>query len=224
MTDTFTPYVKAHGIAGLHFWFMTQEAMDWYDPLKPYTKLEYEWVRDNVVLRGQTIIDAGCHHGNYSVLFGEAAALFCVDPHNGNCAITRTNLELNHIKGEVCQCAIMAYNGECGFNGQSNGRVGAGKPVACVTLDTICSRANVVKLDVEGAEFFILPDAIDDMPRVHTWIVEVHPTDGNPNDLIRGFHEKDYEVLKVDRNLMEVVPIAEATDWTSHATIIARRK
>lgn len=40
----FYPYIKPLGVGGLDFFFANEEAQAWYDPLKPYTKLEYEWV------------------------------------------------------------------------------------------------------------------------------------------------------------------------------------
>ena len=63
---------KKHGIDNLLFIFSNKEAYDWYYPLKPYTLLEYKWVRDNLVLEGKQVIDAGCHHGNYAIVFKPA--------------------------------------------------------------------------------------------------------------------------------------------------------
>ena len=220
----FEPFTAQHGINGLRFHYSTQEAVDWYYPLKPYTLIEYEWVRKHVRIYRSRIIDAGCHHGNYSVLFGGHRGLFCVDANPRNCDITDINLRLNGITGEVLNCAVWNYDGEVLFNGASNGRVGVGNPVRACKLSTICELAEVVKLDVEGSEFKILPDAIDEMKLVHTWIVEVHPTDGDPHALTMQFVNRGWEVLKVDRNIMGVVPYADSTAWTSHATIIARRQ
>lgn len=220
----FEPFTAPHGISNLRFHYATPEAVDWYYPLKPYTLLEYEWVKKNVRLYRSKIIDAGCHHGNYSVLFGGNKGLFCVDANASNCDITRINLNLNGIPGEVMNCAVWNYDGEVLFNGLSNGRVGSGNPIRAVKLSTICQFAEVVKLDVEGSEFRILPEAIDEMGAVHTWIVEVHPTDGDAHELTMEFINRGWEVLKVDRNIMGVVPYEQSTPWTSHATIIARRK
>ena len=210
MTDgrMFEPYIIPHGITGLSFFVANEQGEDWYAPLKQYTLLEYEWVRDNVKMPG-VVIDAGCHHGNYAVVFDHW--VYCVDAHSSNCDITKVNLALNRRNGTVINCAVADHDGEVLFNGQPNGRIGSGRPVESRKLHTICKRANVVKLDVEGAEFGILPGAIDEMEKVHTWIVEVHPTDGDPHALTMEFINRGWEVLKVDRDIMAVVPYAQST-------------
>ena len=220
----FEPFTDKHGIGNLRFHFATQEAVDWYYPLKPYTLLEYEWIKANVRTYRAKVIDAGSHHGNYSVLFGGHRGLFCVDANPQNCDITELNLKLNGIPGEVINCAVWGYDGEVLFSGASNGQVGYGYPVRACKLSTICQFAEIVKLDVEGSEFSILPAAIDEMGLVHTWIVEVHPAQGDPHALMMEFVNRGWEVLKVDRDIMGVVPYAESMPWTTHATIIARRK
>ena len=51
----FEPYVGSLDIEGIsgRFFYATPQAKEWYDPIKPYAKLEYEWVIDNVSLEGQ---------------------------------------------------------------------------------------------------------------------------------------------------------------------------
>jgi FkbM family methyltransferase len=229
---SFEPYVKTLDIRGIggRFLFATPQAKAWYDPLKPYAKLEYEWVIENVPLKGQKILDAGAHHGQYSVVFALAAAppaqLVAVDPYPMNCALTELNLLLNGVNATIEECAVAATNGEVHFERQSNGQIIAegGFIVPARTLDSLLPDADVIKLDVEGAEYSILPAAIDSLPSAHTWIVEIHPI-GNPHpdQLITLFQERGYEVFYVNRDSNVVEPYRLNTDWKIHSTVFARR-
>ena len=45
----------------MRFFFATAEAGSWYDPVKPYTQLEYEWLAANLDLREDIVVDVGTH-------------------------------------------------------------------------------------------------------------------------------------------------------------------
>ena len=102
------------------FFFATSQASEWYDPLKPYAKLEYEWVIQNIPLKNQAIIDAGAHHGQYSVVFAlgaeHASQLISVDPHPMNCLLTEINLLLNQAKPQIEQSAVAGKSGTVHIN------------------------------------------------------------------------------------------------------------
>jgi hypothetical protein len=190
--------IKPHGIPGLQFRFFNQEAHDWYDPLKPYTLLEYEWVRANCKLDGETVIDAGCHHGNYSVVF-KPAFVIAVDNVMSNCNFAKSNMALNDVDG----VAVFQTLGADGI--KTNKRPG------------------IYKVDIEGSEFQLLPKEIDRFPSVHTWIVEIHPHQGDPNRIARDFAGRGFDLLKVDREEMTVREYIIGEYWQTHATLIARK-
>jgi hypothetical protein len=101
--------------------------------------------------------------------------------------------------------------------------------VTSITLSDLVSlngvsKVDVIKADIEGAEFAALPAAIDDMPTVKDWIVELHPTRGRPETIIQAFIERGFEVHYVNRQTAQVEPYQPGTVWKSHATVIARRK
>ena len=55
--------------------------------------------------------------------------------------------------------------------------------------------ATVIKLDVEGAEFDVVPAQIDDLPRARVWIVEIHSGRGkDPNLILGAFRERAFEL------------------------------
>ena len=87
----FEPYIGDLGVDNIQYFFATPEAKQWYDPIKPYTKIEYEWVARRLVemeiksKKALKILDAGCHQGNYARLLADYGILIAVDPNPSNC-------------------------------------------------------------------------------------------------------------------------------------------
>jgi FkbM family methyltransferase len=228
--EPFDPYLKDVALDShtFTFFFATPQARDWYDPLKSYARLEYDWVLKNVNLQNQKIIDAGAHHGQYTVVFAVGAEgnseIVAVDAVDSNCDIVRVNLCLNHAKARIERCAVSISNAPVSFTPVSNGHIvsegGILRPAK--RLPDIMPDATIVKLDIEGAEFDVLPDQIDEMRHVHTWIVEIHPYGGqNPEQLIDLLVQRDFKILWVNRDLNRVEPYPTGTVWHSHTTIFA---
>lgn len=194
-------YIRPLGVGDLQFKYFTEEAVEWYDPIKPYTKLEYEWVLENLDLEGQVVIDAGSHHGNYAIVFKGCYMLYCIEVVPEFVQYTRENLDLNGIRNYwAWPMRLTADN---------------------VSSSVVGQKPDIYKMDIEGGEFQALPVELRENPQVHTWIVEVHPWAGQPNDIAKLF-PKRYELLKVDREAMKVRPYMIGEDWTTHATLIAR--
>jgi len=228
----FLPYENTLNVGGAsgRFFYATPQAKDWYDPMKPYSRLEYEWVIKNVSLNGQNILDGGAHHGHYSVVLAlaasEGANIVSVDPIPMNCLLTEINLRLNQKSFRIEQCALSGHNGKVHFSHESNGRIitDGGLVVESRTIDSILPDANVVKLDVEGAEYEIVPIAVDKLNNVHTWIIEIHPySKPHPDEVIKPLIAKGYEILYVNRDSTSIDPYRLGTYWSVHSTIFARR-
>jgi hypothetical protein len=192
------PYVKPHGIAGLQFQYFNQESRDWYDPLKVYTLIEYEWVRANCKLEGETVVDAGCHHGNYAVVF-KPAFVIAIDNVMSNCNYAKSNMTLNGMMYSVQHQTL-------GAEGVKTNK-----------------RPSVYKVDIEGSEFQLFPHELARHPSVKVWIVEIHPAHGDPDDLARMFAGAGFELLKVCRDSLTVRPYKIGEKWKTHATLIARK-
>ncbi len=232
-SEEFGPYIKNLSIKGCpcRFFYGTPLAKEWYDPLKPYAEAEYDWVVENIDLKNQKIIDGGAHHGQYSVIFavgsGHTSEVVSVDPVSSNCALIEVNMALNGAKAKIEQCAISDSDGTVLFSFGSNGRIVSkgGQVKPSKRLPTIMEDATIVKLDIEGAEFIVLPDQIDEMPTVHTWIIEIHPaTSRQPVFLVDLFRRRDFELFWVNREGALVEPYPGSACWESHATIVAVRK
>lgn len=231
--EEFEPYIKNLPVEGCpcRFFYGTPQAKEWYDPLKPYAKAEYDWVVENIDLKNQKIIDGGAHHGQYSVVFvvgsGLTSEVISVDPMSSNCALIEINMVLNGAIAKIEQCAISDSDGFVLFSMESNGKIvsNGGQLSPSKRLPTIMKDATIVKLDVEGAEFIILPDQIDEMSSVHTWIVEIHPSSNrDPNVLIDLFRSRNFELLWVNREKGFIEPYPDSASWKSHTTVFALHK
>lgn len=212
----FKPYTKRHGINTLNFYFGNAEAAAWYDPIKPYARLEYEWLLANVNLKGEKVMDGGAHHGHYAVLFKEADALVCVEPVRENCVYLARNLDLNGMKQAKIipgllgtQRATLTYDGAM---------------FEMYPPAELMPEATIVKLDIEGAEYTVFPLALLTMPHVHTWLVECHPNAGDPDAIANLMWRVGMEVLKVDRASMQVIDYLAGMPWQTHDTLIGRMK
>lgn len=136
-------------------------------------------------------------------------------------------MALNKARAKIEQCAVSDLDGTVLFSFGSNGRIVAkgGQTKPSKRLPTIMKDATIVKLDVEGAEFVILPDQIDEMQEVHSWIVEIHPSaDRNPEALISLFRARDFKLMWVNRDDTSVEPYPDGASWKSHTTVFALRK
>jgi len=212
----FKPYTKPHGIGDLKFYYGNQEAADWYDPIKPYVRLEYEWLLKNVPIKGEKVLDGGAHHGHYSILFKEAATIACVEPIRENCLYLARNLDLNGLQQSVIHPGLL------------------GTQRATVIYDSamfemyppveIMPDATIVKLDIEGAEYTVFPLALLTLPAVHTWIVECHPHAGDPDVIARLMWQNGMDVWKVDRASMQVIDYLAGETWATHDTLIGCKK
>lgn len=212
----FKPYTKPHGIDGLQFFYGNQEAADWYDPIKPYVRLEYEWVLANVNIKGAQVLDGGAHHGHYSILFKEAATIVCVEPVPENCALLALNLQQNGVQhARIVPGALHPARATLIYNGAM---------VECYPPAEVLPEATIVKLDIEGAEYSVFPLALATMPAVRTWLVECHPTHGDPDAIARLMWQHGMKVWKVDRARMQVIDYLAGTAWQTHDTLIGKKK
>ncbi|MGH6945569.1 MAG: FkbM family methyltransferase [Geminicoccaceae bacterium] len=226
------PYIKPLPIEGcpIRFFYGTPQAKDWYDPLKLHTKLEFEWIARHIAGRKQKIIDAGAYHGLYTLVLAKssdrASRVVAVDAVPSNCALIEVNLALNGLRAEVEECAINDTDGHVNFSHASCGRIisrgGTVRPAR--RLSSIMHDATIVKLDIEGAEFLVLPSEIDELSAAHTWIVEIHSIrDRDPQTILDAFRNRGFDLWWVNRDDGRVEPYPAGTPWTSRTSLIAVR-
>lgn len=228
----FKPSVETLPIAGLdiRFLFATPQAVEWYEPIGAHLHAEFEWIANRIAGRTEAIIDAGAYHGLYALVMGKAAGtgsrVAVVDPVTSNCAIIEANLALNKLDGEIFEAAVTTQDGFVSFTEDSCGRIDASGRRRCAArrLPSIMADATVAKIDIEGAEAQVLPQQIDEMSGVHTWMVELHPDLGVDAGAIIGlFAERGFTLERLDRDAARVVPHTPGDRWDGRSTLMATR-
>jgi FkbM family methyltransferase len=206
---TFHPHIVDVKVAGVEYRFFvgTPQAAEWYDPPKPHAIAEYEWVLSNVVLAGRTVVDVGAHHGHYSLLLACARpgpkVVIAIEPMKENCAILEVNAALNRAPITIHQAAITPGGSPGRLLARSNSRLSAhaGRLLPGRSLVSVAGDADVIKLDIEGAEFGVLRESLDGLPRVTSWIVEVHVPYGSPGAIVGMFLDRGFAAQVLDRKL-----------------------
>jgi FkbM family methyltransferase len=214
----------------LRFFVGTPQAASWYDPVQPHNLAEFAWISRHLAGRREQIVDAGAYHGLYTLVLARAAAagsnVVAVDPVAWNCALIEVNLALNGISARIEQAAVSDQDGRVRFGGGSCGRIvssgGAEHPAR--RLASILPEATVVKLDIEGMEFSVFPGVLDDLPKVHTWLVEIHPGRGREPALILDvLRDRGYQLHWLNRSTARVEPWAAGATWSERTSLIALR-
>ena len=220
----FSPYIGnvEIGETSFQFFYGTPLSRSWYDPIKPHVMAEYLWVQQNLDLANQKIIDAGAHHGHYSVYFASMRGdVTAVEPLPGNAALIKVNAALNQLNIKVIEAAVSDEKGEASFIPRSNGKLfaGVGVKVPVTTLRDIDPDASVVRLDIEGAEFKILPKAIEIMPKTSVWIIEAHQRSGSAHELATDFSNRGFAVNYLEKKSNKVIPFVPESIITGTTTI-----
>jgi FkbM family methyltransferase len=143
-----------------------------------------------------SIIDLGANIGLTSVYLSNRhapEALLLVEPEPTNAVLIRRNLQQNGILATVVEAAVGREDGRAAFEaGDSSnlGRLGSGSSVVDVTsMETLLRllpghRADLVKMDIEGAEGLIIYRGASWLGSVSALIVELHPSLTDPAPLI----------------------------------------
>ena len=229
----FKPYIQdlAVGDPKLRFFHATSQSVDWYEPLGAHLIAEFQWVQQHLGGRNENIVDAGAFHGLYAMVMANAAGpdsrVVAVDPVESNGAIMEVNFALNNLNINIENAAVSLRDEPQHFTTESCGHLSetGALTVDGKTLPSIMADATVVKMDIEGAEFSVLPAQIDQMSRVHTWIVEIHPGYGSDPDIIlKLFRSRNFELLYLDRASAQVVPLSEFGSWNDRTSLIAFKR
>lgn len=229
----FKPYIKNErvGDVALRFFIGTPQAATWYDPLRPHNRAELTWLAGHLAGREERIIDAGAYHGMYTLVMAKAAnpnsRIVAIDPVESNRTMIELNCLLNGIDADIAPYAVSASDGPVSFSPGGCGRIveRGGSTVPGKRLSDIMADATVAKIDIEGAEYDVMPLEIDALSNVHTWLVEIHAVAGRtPEHIINLFRERDYRLLWLNRAGPAIEAFADGTEWDMRSTLIALRR
>lgn len=146
------------------------------------------------------IIDGGA---NIGMFFIQAASQFpdakivCYEPDAGNCQMLRKNIALNKLDGETHELGLWSKDTTLYYHSQSaeTGFIDENPPGVSIRCTLPEIKANCwLKLDVEGAEYEILP-ALFAASRYPRWIsMEVHYFNTQGDKIMDLLRENNYVV------------------------------
>ena len=227
----FKPFILDFDIKGapIRFFVATAQSANWYHPMKPSNRAELEWLIANLDLESAKIIDAGAYHGLYTSAFAKAAGpnglVIAVDPVGSNCAVIEANLALNGLPCNIENCAISNSDGEVSFSKGSCGHILASgnNRVPARRFRDIAPDADIVKCDIEGEEFSVIPEQIDEMTNVRAWVLEIHPgANRDTRSLVETFASRGHRLLWSGSADGQIVPY-EGEPVSKRITLVALR-
>ncbi len=154
---------------------------------------------------GHKVLDVGAFVGFYTIasayLVGTHGRVYAIEPNPEALTALYTNIKLNNLSNVVLYpIAISDKHGTCPLYVGRYGAVSSLLPehtsrytdiesqrsVKCITMSALLrsvGSVDILKIDVEGAEYSILKEARDELWRARTLVVEVHTHMVDPSDL-----------------------------------------
>lgn len=162
----------------------------------------------------QTIVDGGANIGMFSLLSAACfprVPLTCYEPDSDNLVMLRRNLAENGMSAEVCPKGVWGKECTLYFHalGSNIGYVNdqpSASPIPCVLpeIGPDCW----LKLDVEGAEYEVLP-ALFALGRYPRWLtMEIHYFDTRGQELLALLRTHGYQITGGDDPTVNCVNIS----------------
>lgn len=166
---------------------------------------------------GDRVVDLGANLGLFTVLAAKAGArVIAVEAQRGFGPLIAEHCRLNAV-GPSVQVLHAIVGGTTGVIRADAGGAGCShwtEPVPTVTVAEVIDRAgfdrvDLMKIDVEGAEF----DLIDEdgwLDRVDRLVLEVHPPFGDPVALVRRLSEEGFTCDLLDNAMRSRPALGQA--------------
>ena len=170
----------------------------------------YEPSVDFAIHKNFTVVDAGANVGTFTVMAALKAKngrVISLEPNSRIFELLRENVKLNKLANVTClEAALSPLSGKARFYESYSG----GSTRENYTTNFVSSivealsisdlmqrlgmdRIDLLKLDIEGAEFEIL-ESLRTRENVDRIVLELHPTYGNVVKLVESLRSKGYEV------------------------------
>ena len=219
---------------------------------------EYEFFPQFELSRPRDIIvDAGAHAGLYTLIASlHAKEVVALEPDHDIFQMLSTNVANNNLKNVVLKrSALWSENAPIRFYRRGNSQLGSIRTrkntepvlVDAISLDRLLDRTvggqgrriDLLKLDIEGTEFDVIPTSDDEtLWRISRIVAEIHTEHGNIQDLTsklrktgfnyvivrRPFRKPinreirilaDYKVKLMMRTVNLIIDLTDYSDWSS---------
>lgn len=172
--------------------------------------LLYMWKK--AAEKSKVILDLGAYNGAFAIVAGKATkgTVIAVEPDPINAHHVKENIRINDLHNlTLVQAGIAGpkFKG-MGFTFDDAGTAGhlteGGSSVKTVTLDELCDKPDLIKMDIEGMEANVLMNSPKTLAAKPTILLELHynflPRFGNETeeDVLNFLHEKGYVTVLLD--------------------------
>ncbi len=150
----------------------------------------------------QVVYDCGANIGIFSLYAAScfpAAKIICFEPDKNNLALLRKNLLANGITAEIREAGVWDKNGTIYYHPGDSSILGMTNeqpspfPIRVERLE-IATPDTWVKLDVEGAEYQVLPTLLRSHPLPRHISIELHFYDTKGQQIIELFKAGGYQL------------------------------
>jgi len=161
-----------------------------------------------VNMRPKIVVDLGANIGLTSLWLAKRYGcdkIIAIEPCVENAQIARQNLERNGVCADVIEAAVGPTDGTVHFSearDSNMGRIGFGdRTVPMLSMLSILSRlpspgyADLVKMDIEGAEQELLTADLSWLQKVKSLIIEFHPTLVDYPGLVNKLREAGFDYI-----------------------------
>ncbi|HZO13277.1 MAG TPA: FkbM family methyltransferase [Polyangiaceae bacterium] len=171
------------------------------------------WYRDNLPLEGAVVADVGANIGRLSQFFweqvGPQGRVVSIEPQPENLRELERRAE-GHANWRIEACAVSDREGtvlmrtfDVPYGKNSMVVSDAGeliREVVCKRLEDLVPDATVIKVDIEGHEYHVLPNAVAALAQARAWALELHMVEGHPlEETLQMFSKAGYRVLAAGR-------------------------
>ncbi len=179
-----------------------------------YYLQEAKVIRSLMKLEGNIAVDVGANIGYYSILLSRRfQRIYAIEPHPKTAECLYSNLIRNHLQDrhKIERVAVSDYEGEAELFLSWHSSVHSLFPkqmdrgsvkVRVTTLDSLLdefTRIDLIKIDVEGAEWEVLRGSERIMSKVRNWMIEVHK-EHQKRQFEGKFQEYGYKTRWVDQH------------------------
>ena len=160
---------------------------------------------------GELFVDVGAHAGRYTILLGDKyRQIIAIEPEPGNMQFLKSNVKYAGLTNvQFLRCAVSDKDGYADFYLETSSDThslqkcsGKGKiRVKTLTLMSVIQDrwTDLVKVDVEGAEWLVLKGAESLIDKIKSWVVELHNSE-RKKELREWFISHNYSVRWLDFN------------------------
>ncbi len=179
---------------------------------KIYEEIFLEGIYDIDLVKHEPdlILDFGAHMGMFAILAGRRfpnSPILCFEPSQRNLEFLRRNIRDNKLNAVAIPLALdsvsrSTYFEEAGFGGKlSSASDKSASQILTVggpdLLGSIINLSVLVKMDIEGAEEWILPALLERLPLECSIFLETHQRADRTDELLSPFSERGFNLREI---------------------------